>query len=163
MLKLGEKGDSLFLSSVELEVFLSSDELEDDDDATLEQLNVSSDFDTIFSVSMTTLLELEVSKDSEVTLLDVTVSLLLLLLLLLMFVVDDVAVAATLLEVRVLDSWRLSTVVGTLGAAPWPCRPLSTPLVTFKLGPGQGRNLVRLSMYVKCKLHLRSPLIARPR
>ena len=116
MLKLGEKGDSLFLSSVELEVFLSSDELEDDDDATLEQLNVSSDFDTTFSVSMTTLLELEVAEDSDVTLLDVTVSL---LLLLLMFVVDDVAVAATLLEVRVLDSWRLSTVVGTLGAAPW--------------------------------------------
>ena len=117
MLKLGEKGDSLFLSSVELEVFLSSDELEDDDDATLEQLNVSSDFDTIFSVSMTTLLELEVAEDSDVTLLDVTVSLLLLLLLL-VFVVDDVAVAATLLEVRVLDSWRLSTVVGTLGPAP---------------------------------------------
>ena len=118
MLKLGEKGDSLFLSSVELEVFLSSVELEDDDDATLEQLNVSSDFDTTFSVSMTTLLELEVAEDSDVTLLDVTVSLLLLLFLL-MFVVDDVAVAATLLEVRVLDSWRLSTVVGTLGTAPW--------------------------------------------
>ena len=117
MLKLGEKGDSLFLSSVELEVFLSSVELEDDDDATLEQLNVSSDFDTTFSVSMTTLLELEVAEDSDVTLLDVTVSLLLLLLLL-MFVVDDVAVAATLLEVRVLDSWRLSTVVGTLAPAP---------------------------------------------
>ena len=162
MLKLGEKGDSLFLSSVELEVFLSSDELEDDDDATLEQLNVSSDFDTIFSVSMTIFFKVEVSKDSDVTLLDVTVSLLLLLLLL-MFVVDDVAVAATLLEVRVLDSWRLSTVVGTLGAAPWLCRPLSTPLVIFKLGPGQGRNLVRLSMYVKCKLHLRSPGIIRPR
>ena len=118
MLKLGEKGDSLFLSSVELEVFLSSDELEDDDDATLEQLNVSSDFDTTFSVSMTTLLKLEVAEDSDVTLLDVTVSLLLLLLLLLMFVIDDVAVAATLLEVRVLDSWRLSTVVGTLAPAP---------------------------------------------
>ena len=131
MLKLGEKGDSLFLSSVELEVFLSSVELEDDDDATLEQLNVSSDFDTTFSVSMTTLLEVEVAEDSDVTLLDVTVSLMLLLLLL-MFVVDDVAVAATLLEVRVLDSWRLSTVVGTLGAAPWLCRPLSTPLVIFR-------------------------------
>ena len=119
MLKLGEKGDSLFLSSVELEVFLSSVELEDDDDATLEQLNVSSDFDTTFSVSKTTFLELEVAEESDVTLLDVTVSLLqLLLLLLLMFVVDDVAVAATLLEVRVLDSWRLSTVVGTLAPAP---------------------------------------------
>ena len=138
MLKLGEKGDSLFLSSVELEVFLSSDELEDDDDATLEQLNVSSDFDTTFSVSLTTLFEVEVSEDS-----DVTVSLLLLL------VVDnvaDVAVAATLLEVSVLDSWRLSTVVGTLGPAPWLCRPLSTPLVIFKLGPGQGRDSVRLSI-----------------
>ena len=143
MLKLGEKGDSLFLSSVELEVFLSSVELEDDDDATLEQLNVSSDFDTTFSVSMTSLLELEVAEDSDVTLLDVTVSLLLLLLLLLMlmFVVDDVAVAATLLEVRVLDSWRLSTVVGTLGPAPWLCRPLSTALVTFQPGPVQERVL----------------------
>ena len=159
MLKLGEKGDSLFLSSVELEVFLSSVELEDDDDATLEQLNVSSDFDTTFSISMTTLFEVEVSEDSDVTLLDVTVSLLLLLLL---FVVDDVAVAATLLEVSVLDSWRLSTVVGTLGPAPWLCRPLSTPLVIFRPGPGQGRDLVRLSIY-KCKLHLRSPGIARPR
>ena len=120
MLKLGEKGDSLFLSSVELEVFLSSVELEDDDDATLEQLNVSSDFDTTFSVSMTTLLELEVAEDSDVTLLDVTVSLLLLLVVVL--VVDDVAdvaVSATLLEVSVFDSWRLSTVVGTLGPAPW--------------------------------------------
>ena len=147
MLKLGEKGDSLFLSSVELEVFLSSVELEDDDDATLEQLNVSSDFDTTFSISMTTLLEVEVSEDSDVTLLDVTVSLLLLLVVVL--VVDDVAdvaVAATLLEVRVLDSWRLSTVVGTLGPAPWLCRPLSTPLVIFKLGPGQERDSVRLSI-----------------
>ena len=159
MLKLGEKGDSLFLSSVELEVFLSSDELEDDDDATLEQLNVSSDFDTTFSVSLTTLFEVEVSEDSDVTLLDVTVSLLLLL------VVDnvaDVAVAATLLEVSVLDSWRLSTVVGTLGPAPWLCRPLSTPLVIFRPGPGQERDLVRLSIY-KYKFHLRSPGIARPR
>ena len=142
MLKLGEKGDSLFLSSVELEVFLSSVELEDDDDATLELLNVSSDFDTTFSVSLTTLLEVEVSEDS-----DVTVSLLLLLVVLL--VVDnvaDVAVGATLLEVSVLDSWRLSTVVGTLGPAPWLCRPLSTPLVIFRPGPGQGRDLVRLSI-----------------
>ena len=145
MLKLGEKGDSLFLSSVELEVFLSSVELEDDDDATLEQLNVSSDFDTTFSVSMTTLLELEVAEDSDVTLLDVTVSLLLLLLLL--FVVDDVVVS-------VLDSWRLSTVVGTLGPS------LSTDLVTFKRGPEQGRDLVRLEL--KMKVRSRRRLLLEP-